>query len=129
MNKLESARMEGMSYALRIAKETGVEGLEEDIKMRGITKLPIPVNKKSLDECVMNIKNNVLDTVLVLSAATLRDQFGFGQKRINEFIVRFNEKAEGIQGDYCSWSDYIDMLKEECNITLEVRDNSINVKV
>lgn len=99
--------MEGMAYALRVAKESGVEGLEADIKMRGITKLPIPVNKKQLDECVMNIKNNVLDTVLVLSAATLRDQFGFGQKRINEFIVRFNKKAEGIQGDYCSWNDYI----------------------
>lgn len=31
INKEEKARREGMSYALRIAKEKGIEGLEEEL--------------------------------------------------------------------------------------------------
>lgn len=33
-NKEEQARLEGMAQALRIAKEKGIEGLEEEIRMR-----------------------------------------------------------------------------------------------
>ena len=32
-NREERARREGMSYALRVAKEKGIDGLEADLKM------------------------------------------------------------------------------------------------
>ncbi len=57
-NKEEQARMEGMAQALRTAKEKGIEGLEEEIRMRGITGLPCAVPKKALDECIVNIKHS-----------------------------------------------------------------------
>ncbi len=44
----EKARREGMAYALKIAKEKGIEGLEDDLKMRNAINLPIPVSKKSI---------------------------------------------------------------------------------
>lgn len=34
LSKEEMARREGMAYALRIAKEKGIDALEEDLKMR-----------------------------------------------------------------------------------------------
>lgn len=46
INKEEAARREGMSYALRIAKEQGIDALEEDLKMRNAIGLPINVPKK-----------------------------------------------------------------------------------
>ena len=44
----EKARREGMSYALRIAKEKGIEELEKDLNMRKVVDLPIPVSKKRI---------------------------------------------------------------------------------
>lgn len=129
MNKEQKARFEGMAYALRVAKEGGVEALEADLKMRNITNLPIPVSKKALNECVMNIKNNTVDTFTVLLAATLHDEFGFGEKRVQRAISRFSLKAQCLAEDYCTWSDIIENIKEELNIELDIRKNDKNVKV
>ena len=84
----EKARREGMSYALRIAKEKGIEELEKDLNMRKVVDLPIPVSKKALEECIDNIKNNTVDTFVILMIATLHDEFGFGEKRIQRAIDR-----------------------------------------
>ena len=45
-NKEESARREGMAYALRIAKEKGIEALEKELEFRNITNIPIKVSKE-----------------------------------------------------------------------------------
>ena len=128
IDKIEQARREGMSYALRVAKEKGIDGLEADLKMRCAVNLPVAVSKNALDQCVKQIKENTVDTVKILSAVTLSDEFGFGEKRIQRFIDRFNDKTECIAGEYCSWDDYIEVLKEEKNIHLGIRRNDKNVK-
>lgn len=69
-NKEEQARMEGMAQALRIAKAKGIDGLEADLKMRNITGLPCAVSRAAMDECIMNIKYNVVDTFTILVAYT-----------------------------------------------------------
>lgn len=129
ISREEQWRREGMSYALKIAKEQGIEGLEADLKMRGAVGLPVPADKKALDECVENIKCNVVDTVVILMAAVLRDEFEFGRKRIQQFMDRFEEKTECIAGEYCTWMDYIEVLKEETGIEFSIRENSRDVKI
>lgn len=57
IDKLERARQEGMSYALEVAKKKGIEGLEEELRMRGITGIPIGVSRSAVDKAVENIKN------------------------------------------------------------------------
>ena len=128
ISKEEQARLQGMSDALKIAKEKGIDGLENDLKMRNIVGLPIPVSRKALNECVANIKNNVVDTFIVLLAATLHDEFGFGQKRVQRALDRFNFKAECIADDYCTWDDHIQIVKDELGIELTIRKNDKDVK-
>lgn len=128
ISKEEQARLQGMSYALKIAKEKGIDGLENDLKMRNIVGLPIPVSRKALNECVTNIKNNVVDTFIVLLAATLHDEFGFGEKRVQRALDRFNFKAECIADDYCTWDDHIQIVKDELGIELTIRKNDKDVK-
>ena len=82
-NKEERARMEGMAQALRIAKAKGVEGLEEELRMRNIVDLPCAVSKSAMNECIMRIKNNTVDTVTILSAYILLEKFGFGRTRLD----------------------------------------------
>lgn len=123
----EKARREGMSYALKVAKEKGIEELEKDLKMRKVVDLPIPVSKKALEECINNIKNNTVDTFVILMIATLHDEFGFGEKRIQRAIDRFNFKAECLAEDYCSWDDYIQTIKDELGIICDIRKNDKDV--
>lgn len=129
VNKEEQWRREGMAYALKVAKEKGIEGLEEEIKYRNISLVPIAVSKEKMDECVNNIKMNTIDTMLLLSASTLRDEFGFGKERLARFIERFNYKAECLVDGFVTWDDQMEMLAEECGIELSIRHNDKNVRV
>lgn len=129
LDKEEIARRDGMAYALRIAKEKGIEGLEEEIKYRNITEIPIAIKRDKLNECIENIKLNTIDTILVLSAVTLRDEFGFGKARLTRFIERFNLKTDCLVEDYCTWDDLRQNLEEECGIRLSIRQNNQNVRL
>ena len=128
-NKEEQARMEGMAQALRIAKEKGVDGLEADLKMRNIIGLPCAVNRNAMDECIQNIKANVVDTFTILVAYTLHEKFGYGPVRLARFIKEFNFQAECLADDYCSWDDQIDVLREECGLELSIRKNDKDVRI
>lgn len=128
-NKEEQARMEGMAQALRIAKTKGIDGLEADLKMRNITGLPCAVSRAAMDECIMNIKYNVIDTFTILVAYTLHEKFGFGKTRLNRFIHDFNFQAECLDEDYCTWEDQIEILRQECGLDLSIRKNDKDVRV
>lgn len=128
-NKEERARMEGMAQALRIAKAKGIDGHEADLKMRNITDLPCAVSRAAMDECIMNIKYNVVDTFTILVAYTLHEKFGFGKTRLDRFIRDFNFQAECLDEDYCTWEDQIEILRQECGLDLNIRKNDKDVRV
>ena len=94
INKEEQWRREGMAYALKVARERGIDGLAQELKFRNCTQLPANITVRAMEECITNIKNQTIDTVIVLMAATLHDEFGFGEKRVQKAIDRFNSKAE-----------------------------------
>ena len=121
IDKLEQARREGMAYALKIAKENGIDGLEEELRFRNIIKAPIAISRPKCDEMIAHIAMNVIDTVTILSAMTLRDEFDFGKQRIQRFVERFNLKAECIMDDYTTWDDQIECLREECGLNYIIR--------
>lgn len=129
MDKKEIARRDGMAYALRVARERGIEGLEEEIKYRNITEIPIALPRAKIDECIENIKLNTIDTMLILSASTLRDEFGFDKERLARFIERFNLKTDCLVEDYCTWNDQIQALADECGIELSIRHNDKNIRL
>lgn len=127
MSKEEIARRETMAYCLRIVKERGVEGLEKEIEMRNITNCPLGISKTDMDKFVDNVKLNTLDTVLILAACTLQDEFNFGRKRIERFIKRFEEKASVIADSYAEWGDFQEQLRYELKIELRIRANERDI--
>lgn len=122
MRKEMMYRNEGMAYALRIAKEKGIEGLEEEIKFRNITQMPISVNRKEAEKFVEETKMNCLDTVLIMALNVLNDEFDFSQEQLNQFKARFNYKAENLVDGFMSWKDLQDVLVEEMDIKTEIRN-------
>ena len=128
-SKEEQARREGMSYALRYAREHGLDALEEDLRKRGAYNIPVRIDDKALKEFTDNAKNMMLDTILILASVTLHDEFGFGKKRLEQFKKRFNFKAECIGEDFASWQDMIEILRDECGLEYSIRQNEKNVRI
>lgn len=71
LSREEIARRQGMEYALKIAKEKGIEGLEQEIKRRGRTVAPCLVPQKEMDEFTLKVKQNATGVVTALSEMRL----------------------------------------------------------
>ena len=121
MREYERGREDGLSIALRIAKEGGIEALEKEIKFRGITGIHTSLASKDLDKASEQIKEITLDTFAVMSVAVLHDEFGFGEKRCQRYMDGINKAAEYIVNGLVTWLDYIAAIKEEIGLDLRIR--------
>lgn len=126
MSKLDQymrGRTEGMEFALRLAKDKGIEELEKEVRFRNRAGVSLNLTRQEIAAGSDKIKNMTFDTMLAMSLMTLRDEFTFGKKRLERFKDRFAEKAASLAEDYCTWLDIVDVLKEETGIDLEIRWN------
>lgn len=123
LDKYMQGRTEGMEFALRLAKDKGIEELEKEVRFRNRTGVSLNLTRQEIASGSENIKNMTFDTMLAMSMMVLRDEFDFGKIRLQRFKDRFTEKAASLVDDYCTWLDIVDTLKEETGIDLEIRWN------
>lgn len=105
MSKLDQymqGRTEGMEFALRLAKDKGIEELEKEVRFRNRTGVSLNLTRQELAAGSQNIKNMTFDTMLAMSLMVLRDEFDFGKKRLERFKDRFAQKATSLADDYCT---------------------------
>lgn len=57
----------------------------------------------------------------------LRDKYGFGRKRLEEFAVRSVDLFDSVNKEYCSVPDMKDTIFEETGLILEEQKNALNV--
>ena len=119
---MQQYRNDGMAYAYKIAKEKGIETLEKEIKYRKATFLPSAVQEKDITKFVDETKENCLDTVLIMAMMVLRDEFDFGEVRLNRFKERFNLKSECISNDSTTWKDLQQILQDETRVKTRIRN-------
>lgn len=122
VNKEQQWRAEGMAYALKIAKEKGIDGLEEEIKFRNATHIPIQVSRPSCEDAINRIKENTIDTMLIMSIASLVDTFNFGEFQCRKFMNEFDKKTDMLQS-FQEWENIIKEIKDRTDIELEIREN------
>lgn len=111
--EIEQARRDGMGYALRIAREKGVEGLEEEIKFRHISKVSVSMSRDEYIELREKMGKKISQVVLTLAEITLRDEFGFGKSRLEKFADRLNEKAGCVAEGYTTVEEQLEILEKE----------------
>lgn len=75
----------GMLYALDVAKRKGIDGLEEEIRKRGIWKVRCGVSESYLDALVNEISNNIFNNIFAASLEVLHRIFGFGGVRLKRY--------------------------------------------
>lgn len=123
MREYERGREDGLTLALRIVRQGGIEALEREISFRGITGIHTSLAAKDLDKASEKIKQMTLDTFTILSIAALHDAFGFGQTRCQRFMDKVAEGADLLMEDLATWLDYIESIKEQLGMDLEIRWN------
>ena len=125
MTDYQAGREDGLLLAERIVKEGGLERLQEEIKYRGITGVHTQLAKKEIEKASEVIKMTTIDTILLLALSTVRDEFGFGEKRMQRLINRMEKKATCLIGDMATWEDFRETIKEETGIEVNVRQLSL----
>lgn len=123
MDDFNEGRKTGMSLALKIVEKDGVDGLRKEMRWRNWSKINTSLSSKELDKAFEAIKEMTLDTVQVLACAVLHDEFGFGNKRLQQFADAFNKKAGCLADGFCTWQDWLETIKEETGIELSIRYN------
>ena len=126
--KEEAARREGMSYALNIAKKKGIKALEEELNFRNVTNIPVKVSRKQVEAFVEETKQTMFDTILLMSCYALRDEFGFGEKRLKAFKKRFSDYSESLAGGYMTWQEIAEQMKIETKIEFHIRSTDKALK-
>ena len=111
--ELEQARRDGIGYALGIVREKGIEGLEEDVRFRNISKVSVAMSKDEYKDLTERMGKRISQVILTLAEITLRDEFGFGKSRLEKFADRLNEKAGCVAEGYTTVEEQLEILEKE----------------
>lgn len=130
ITKEEQARRDGISYAVRRIKESGMEEFEKELERRRIScDMPIAVDMKACKQWETNMRRQVISCILVMSCCVLQDEFDLGEEEIKRFIERFNDRSENILLDYADWDTYLEQLRDELNVELDIFKNDRTVEM
>ena len=119
-------RMQGMTHALEVAKKSGVDGLEKEVRMRGLLRAPLAYTNTQIDNFWGQLSQNLYATVITVSAMSLHDAFGFGKERIRRWKNEFNKKTESalnldwLGEHFVSLEDYAVYLNEQYDLGIDV---------
>ena len=91
--KEQQAYMNGMAYALKIAKEQGVEGLEKEIEFRGLVNLPLNVSAKELAKVARLHAQDEVMLMVTASATTLTEYIKLPPSRVLDYLKEFSKVA------------------------------------
>ena len=111
--ELEQARRDGIGYALGIVREKGIEGLEEDVRFRNISKVSVAMSQDEYKDLTERMGKRISQVILTLAEITLRDEFGFGKSRLEKFADRLNEKAGCVAEGYTTVEEQLEILEKE----------------
>lgn len=123
-DKLTEARMAGMNQAYNIAKEYGIEELLKEIKRRNITKVPVHYTKTQMQQLWDNLSKSMYNNMLTVFLYTLNWNFGFGPKRLKEFVRAYQANAQYVVDldylgeHYVKMEDYAREINEKCKVDL-----------
>lgn len=118
MREYERGREDGLDLARRITREGGLEALEKECRFRGVTGIHTSLARKDLDKASEKIKQLVSECCVIMAIAVLHDEFGFGQKRCQKFMVGMDKASDYINQGLAEWIDYVQAIKEELGIEL-----------
>lgn len=81
--KEEKWRNEGAAYALRVAKEKGVEHLEQDLRRRGAVGIPMNIPEKAIEATYDMLAKRIMNTMKTVAMWVLYEEHGWRSVRLH----------------------------------------------
>lgn len=117
--KVHQWRMDGAAYALRIAKQYGIETLEKDLEERNAHFVPLEITPDIYREANADLALRLTQSIIVTMFVSLHEQFGFGKDRFKRLITDFNHQCEQLElrdpygGHFVTVREMAEWLHEE----------------
>lgn len=93
-NKERRAYNDGMAFALRVVEQSGIEGLKNELKLRGISELPLNVSAAELTAVARIRAKEELLMVATASASTLAEHIKMPPSKVKEYLKEFNNRVD-----------------------------------
>ena len=93
-------------------------------KVRGRAKGKIKRNQKfsltakEIEELKLNSTRQAVSITQLFPLLVLRDEFGFGEKRLKRFLAKYQETLDAYNQGYLDLIDISKMLEDEVNIKI-----------
>lgn len=119
-------RMQGLLYAYQIAEKDGVEELGREIKRRGITKMPLTVNKGEMRSAWDNLSQNMYNNITVAFLYALDNEFDFSDEDFEKLITAYKKvitdamDLDYLGEHYVKLEDFAVEMKSKLSIDLDV---------
>lgn len=121
MNKEDKVRYDTMTRFRDLLKEKGEAETLKILEWYVGNGYTLQIKPEEYERFENEVKKTTMDTILILSLFTLRDEFGFGKDRLTRFKARFNMNAECLADERIKWKDIQDTLLAECSLKEEIR--------
>lgn len=116
-----TGRMDGLKLALRIADRDGIDGIRKEIAYRNNGGINTRLSMRELDEASQEIKENCVDTIMIMAMWALRDEFGFGKDRMQRFYDRFMLKTDMVLNHVTDFPEIRKTLEKELGYEINKR--------
>lgn len=132
--KEEQWRNEGAAYALRTAKAKGIDGLEADLRCRGICGISVVVPEEHLKSMYLVLLHRLSDTIRTLALWTLYEDYGWRGKRLKQYIERMLKHTldcdswDIYANRYVKVSDMMKELEEKCGVESAWKEMENNLR-
>jgi hypothetical protein len=111
-------RNQGLLLALDIAKEKGIEALEEEIKYRNITGISSTLKKSEVEKIIKEMQVHSTKMAIAVALITLLDEFGMGKMQVRKFKETFDAKVEEICSKDGDTTDMLERVKNELGLVI-----------
>lgn len=127
-SKEELQRYAGAQWAFELIDRMGLEAAKKHLEWRINFGVPLQVKKKDLEDCVDRIKENTIQTVLLMTEMVLHDEFEFEHDDLERFGNRFGNTVDVLNYDLAQWADFQEILEKECAIKITLNKDIIGSK-
>lgn len=118
INDLMQGRNQGLLMALKIVRDKGIEGLEEEIAYRGISGISLNLTKAELDKATRSMQYHATQMAIAVSLITLTDEFGMGKSQVRKFKETFDRKVDEICESDGDTSEMLERIKNELGLRI-----------
>lgn len=125
-NEIIKLRNEGMAYALKIAKDHGIEELQRQVQIRGYLRATVKFTPEEMTQTIDNIAERIYNNMLTMVYAVMHDKHGWARKRLHDFKREFDAKVylvgerDGMGRHYARFEDYALEANELYDLGIDV---------